>query len=111
MKYRISTNPEDISAFDDEVEISGTTGSTYNNPIHLEVENLTYLFYRQVAGSGFDSSFKTFYLSSWSAETVVFSTPSERPYARYATNDNDTIWFAFTDGHPNDVANNSIYSF
>ena len=36
--------------------------------------------------------------------------PLTRPYVKYATNGIDTIDITFTDGHPHEVARNSVYA-
>ena len=52
-------------------------------------------------------------LQTWSpAHTLVLpagALPGQRPYAKYATNGTDTIYFTFDDGHPRDIPTNSVY--
>jgi rhamnogalacturonyl hydrolase YesR len=90
-----------------------TAGISYCNPIRLSAENDTlYLFWR-----GF--SYKPTMAKSsddgrtWTPARVVFATqppdPNQRPYAKYASNGRDRIHFLFTDGHPRNEPNNSVY--
>jgi hypothetical protein len=116
MYYRISTNPEDITSFGPEltvpVNVNGPYGYTYANPIYLPAEHRTYLFFR-----GADArpvmTYSDDNLQTWSpAHTLVLpvgALPGQRPYAKYATNGTDTIYFTFDDGHPRDIPTNSVY--
>lgn len=116
MYYRVSTRPEDISSFGPEMSIPTNTGTaygfTYANPIYLADENRTYLFFR---GGDFKPAMtSTTDFVSWTrAQTVVVpddAGTSPRPYVKYATNGRDTILLAFDDGHPRNVATNSVYT-
>jgi len=116
MYYRVSTNPEDVTSFGPEqtvpVNVLGPYGYTYANPIYLPAEHRTYLFFRggdaRPVMTWSDDNLKT-----WSpAHTVVLpvgALPGQRPYAKYATNGTDTIYFTFDDGHPRDIPTNSVY--
>jgi hypothetical protein len=118
--YRISTNPEDISAWNDEQTITpfpGIIWITYVQPIYLSAEAKTYLFFR-----GPDASLNSWsYVTSpdngdtWSSGTVLLSiSPITSPaafhqYLKVEGNGVDTIYFVHS-GHPgNEVS--SIYYF
>ncbi len=116
MFYRVSTNPEDVTSFGPEltvpVNVTGPYGYTYANPIYLSAEHRTYLFFR-----GADArpvmTWSDDNLQTWApAHTLILppgAVSGQRPYAKYATNGTDSIYFTFDDGHPRDVLNNSVY--
>ncbi|WP_407267926.1 BNR-4 repeat-containing protein [Radiobacillus sp. PE A8.2] len=110
--YCTSVSPEDISMWGEERTILGNSegnhGYTYPNPIQLEGEdNTIYLFWR---GGNFKPSFaKTNDGIHWSEVNTLITGSGARPYIKYVSNDIDKIFFAFTDGHPNKEAVNSIY--
>ena len=116
MFYRVSTNPEDVTSFGPElsvpVNVLGPYGYTYANPVYVPAEHRTYLFFR-----GGDArpvmTWSDDNLQTWSpAHTLVLPSgalPGQRPYAKYATNGTDTVYFTFDDGHPRDIPNNSVY--
>lgn len=115
MYYRVSTRPEDITAWSERREIGSNTegprGYTYPNPVRLSNEGgRLYLFWR---GGNFKPSFSyTDDLVTWApARTLIQSDEAiaVRPYVKIATNDRDVIHFAFTDGHPRNEPENSIY--
>lgn len=115
MYYRVSTKPEDITAWSERHEIGSNTegprGYTYPNPVRLSDESgRVYLFWR---GGNFKPSFSyTDDLITWSpARTLIQSDEAiaVRPYVKIATNGRDVIHFAFTDGHPRNEPENSIY--
>ena len=118
MLYRVSTRPEDISAFGPERTVSvvnnGGRGYTYANPIYLSKEKRTYLFFR---GGNFKPTvtWSDDGLKTWSPiETIIEPDKPQsnvaRPYVQYSTNGVDTISFAFTDGHPRDISTDSVYA-
>lgn len=115
--YRISQRPEDIGAWTELREIGtntdGPRGHTYPNPVTLSGEGgRIFLFWR---GGNFKPSFSyTNDLEAWSpARTLIQSdeSTSVRPYMKVASNGQDEIHFAFTDGHPRGEPTNSIYYF
>jgi hypothetical protein len=116
MLYRISSRAEDITAFGPERTVPTNVPAggmyTYGNPIYLSAERRLYLFFR-----GGDSR----PVMTWTSDYVHWSravdvvvpdhTPAgARPYVKYATNGVDTIDITFTDGHPREVARNSVYA-
>jgi hypothetical protein len=115
MYYRVSVRPEDVTAWSEAREIGSNTegprGYTYPNPVRLsEEDGRTYLFWR---GGNFKPSFSfTDDLVTWSpARTLIQSEAATtvRPYVKIASNGRDAIHFAFTDGHPRNEPDNSIY--
>lgn len=111
MFYRISTNPEDISSWENEqtlgTNLAGGNGYTYTNPFYISSESKYYIFWR---GASWDIAYSTSLDGqTWGTAEAFFSTQGERPYFKYASNNTNILMFAFTDGHPNEVSNNSIY--
>jgi hypothetical protein len=115
MYYRISERPEDITAWGERLEVGSNTegprGYTYPNPVRLSGEGeRVYLFWR---GGNFKPSFSfSDDLLTWSpAQTLIRSDEATtvRPYVKVASNGRDEIHFAFTDGHPRNEPQNSIY--
>lgn len=112
MFYRISTNPEDISSWKNEQSVNTNTAGdwkyTYSNPVQLSSEdNEVYLFWR--GGNGEPTFSTSTDGNSWSDAQTLFNVPGERPYMKASSNGTDKIYFTFTNGHPNEVDNNSIY--
>lgn len=113
MYYRTMEVAEDITSFGPEQQIpdntSGLHGYTYPNPVHVGNEQQLYLFWR---GGNFKPNFcvrPDGDGGDWSSPRTLILGDGARPYIKYAGNREDTIWFAFTDGHPNIEPNNSIY--
>jgi rhamnogalacturonyl hydrolase YesR len=111
MAWRVSVNPEDISSWTDEmvlpVNVPDSYGYTYPNPYILKKEkNKMYLFWR---GGDNQPDFATSPDGkTWSgARTLIKG--GERPYVKYESDGQDTIHFAFTDGHPRNEPYNNIY--
>lgn len=113
--YRVTRNPGDISAWEEEQSITpeskGSMGICYTNPACLTDENnRVYLLYR-----GTDYKPNIVYsddLKTWSKGQTLISSSEQskgRPYLKAANNGKDTIFMAFTDGHPRNEPTNSIY--
>lgn len=90
-----------------------TDKTTYANPFQLSNENgRIYLFWR---GLNFWPTFS--YSddggSSWSTAANIVAdakgNTSTRPYAKYCSNNRDTIHMMYTDAHPRNLATNSVY--
>ena len=115
-------NPEDITTWNptrilnlnDTVTNSGVSNTyTYTNLCQLaDEQNTLYLFWR---GADYKPNFS---MSTDNGETwsqgKIFILPERlykdrRPYVKIASNNKNVIHFAFTDGHPNAEASNSIY--
>ncbi len=115
MYYRVSQRPEDVTAWSEVREIGtnteGPRGHTYPNPVQLSDEGgRIYLFWR---GGNFKPAFSfTDDLRTWApARTLIQSDEATvvRPYVKIASDGLGTIHFAFTDGHPRNEPQNSIY--
>lgn len=111
MCYRRSVRPEDTSEWGPIVSVPvntlGDNGYTYPNPAQLSAEeDALYLFWR---GGDFNPTFSVATgRGRWSPARTLVSVPGQRPYLKVASNERDTLHFAFTDGHPRNV-NTSIY--
>ncbi len=116
-----SKSAEEIDEWE-EVRIVGKNGLeitepfgdryTYANVIYLSEEDRYYLFWRSSDGK------PTYSVSqdgggTWTPGKVfIMPEPTykfRRPYVKVTSNDRDKIGFAFTDGHPRNEENNSIY--
>ena len=110
---RVSTNPNDASAWQAEVNLDAALGQehyTYANPIQLtdEDNDPIYLFFRVgFGGSLYSKSIDGG--ATWSAAVQWLTNGANRPYVKLIQNGDARIDFAFTDGHPVNVATNSIY--
>jgi hypothetical protein len=111
MAYRVSVNPEDISSWTKEtvlpVNTPGRYGYTYPNPFILKKEgNKMYLFWR---GGNFQPDFATSADGYTWSEARTLIKGGQRPYVKYESDGQDSIHFAFTDGHPRNEPSNNIY--
>ncbi|MDZ7725588.1 MAG: glycoside hydrolase family 88 protein [candidate division KSB1 bacterium] len=112
MYIRVSKKPHDISVWGPvihpEFDHSGN-GICYTNPAQLSGEkNRMYLFWR-----GIDWK-PTFSLSddggrSWADDRKLIESEGARPYVKVVSDGDNSIHFAFTDGHPRQQPENSIY--
>jgi rhamnogalacturonyl hydrolase YesR len=114
-------NPEDISSWDkkelplnDEVKYKGFESTyTYASPVMLSKENnRIYLFWRGMDYKP-NYSYSDDMGKTWS-KGKIFILPERiyqlrRPYLKITSNSKDKIAFAFTDGHPRNENENSIY--
>ncbi len=109
-----SKNPEDISSWNTVNAISHFgTNVCYSNPVQLSSENnRIYLFFR---GSDWQPqySFSDDGARTWSDSRVLIRTlktdNSQRPYLKISGDGKSRIDIAFTDGHPRNEAENSVY--
>ena len=113
-------NPEDISAWEipislslnDTVEYKGQSNTyTYYNPVYLSGENRYYLFWR---GADFKPNYSVSDDGVHWSKGRIFVLPDRiyrdrRPYMKVSSDGKSRIDFAFTDGHPHNEKNNSIY--
>ena len=118
MYYRVSRRPEDVTAWGPERTIPTNTikpstgsdrGYTYPNPVQLAREGRMYLFWRG------GSAWPTFATSrdgggTWTKAKNWVRYDRHRPYIKFASNDRDTIHFAFTQGHPSRINSNIYYA-
>lgn len=114
--------PEDLSAWkkqelflnDKEFYPGLNSSNTYVNPVMLSEENnRIYLFWRGMDNKP-NYSFSDDLGETWSKGRILINPdplyPMRRPYVKVSSNGLDRIWFAFTDGHPRNEPDNSIYS-
>ncbi|MFO0808898.1 MAG: BNR-4 repeat-containing protein [Gemmataceae bacterium] len=116
--YRLGTRPGDATAWGPEQTFVPGERSrvTYSNLHRLARENggrgRVYNFFR-----GYQASFKPSWMYSdddgttWTAGGLLIDFPAKtlhRPYAKYASDGQDTVHVLFTEGHPRDY-DNSIY--
>jgi hypothetical protein len=112
MFYRVSAQPEDVSAWGPVQSVPTNTpgpwGYTYPNPLRLSAENKTYLFWR---GGDFNPTFSTQRDgdSTWAPAQSLIRVVGERPYVKYDSNGRDQIHFAFTNEHPQQPGVTNIY--
>jgi PKD repeat protein len=112
MHYRVSSQPEDVSAWEPPRTVPtntpGIRGYTYPNPMRLADESATYLFWR---GGNYNPTFSVQQdgETAWSAARNLIAVPGERPYAKYHSNGADTVHVAFTNAHPMEHGNVNLY--
>jgi putative BNR repeat neuraminidase len=108
MLYRTTIHPHDVKSWGPEQAVPTQRGqNTYANPVRLSSESKVFLFFRGDVQPTFarrDSKGK------WSAARTLVSNPGENPYMKIATNDRDTIGFAFTNGHPRGPVTSIYYA-
>ena len=109
---RVSSKPEDVSLWDEEVTVSNSDRITYSHPVYLREEGRFYVFWR---GPSWKPTFAT------SMDGKVWSEPqllvqgkgkessSIRPYLKVYSDGHSVIHIAFTDGHPRNEPENSVY--
>jgi hypothetical protein len=108
---RTTSQPEDILQWQDEVTVADTP-LTYSQPVYLSDEGRFYVFWRGLNRK------PTFAWSTdgrnWREPRILIQergreTWEVRPYLKVVSDGKARIHFAFTDGHPRDETNNSIY--
>lgn len=115
--YRTTVSAHDITAWEAEQQFVSGTGHGYPHPVHLPDEGgangRIHLFWRDGTGATRTSMRVTSddLGATWSAAASIFQNAGERPYINLIRNGNGRIDFLATDGHPNEVANNSIYHY
>ena len=109
---RTTSNPEDITLWENEVTISNTPRISYAHPVYLSTEKKFYLFWR---GPSWKPTFATSMDGKlWSEPEILIQDKGRegtgiRPYTKITSDGKSTIHFAFTDGHPRNEAQNSVY--
>lgn len=110
MRYRISTDPLSIRAFEPVRHVltnaPGDLGYTYPNPI--QQRGKLWLFWR---GGGWYPTFTyTRDGKTWApARELLRSVPGERPYTKYVGDGDRSIHGVFTEGHANHFDNSLYY--
>jgi hypothetical protein len=109
--FRTAVNPENISAWESEDTIitpQTVNGTCYTHVFQLKNENnRIYLFTRNL-GYGPTLIHSDDNGATWSTPRQVV-TSADRPYAKYVSDGESRVHFAFTDGHPRDQPANCIY--
>jgi hypothetical protein len=109
---RATLHPEDITAWEDEAVVSDTDRITYAHPVYLRAEKRFYVFWR---GPTWKPTFATSADGKhWSAPRILIQDSGRedraiRPYTKITSDGEAAIHIAFTDGHPRDEPQNSIY--
>ena len=112
MHYRVSSQPEDVTSWGPPqtmpTNTPGIRGYTYPNPIHLDAEDATYLFWR---GGNYNPAFSVQQDggTTWSPARTLITMPGERPYVKYDSSGGDTIHVAYTNAHPTEFGDVNIY--
>ena len=106
-------NKQELCLNDTDFYKGFTNTNTYVNPVLLtEENNRIYLFWRGVDNKP-NYSFSDDLGKKWTKSRIFVLPeriyPLRRPYMKVETNGRDKILFAFTDGHPNNEKENSIY--
>lgn len=112
--YRVSQKPGDITTLGEEKKILTKHNTTYPSPFILsdDPEHI-YLCWR---GMGWHPTIAKLSLPDkkdnvkveWGPYQLVQSTGA-RPYAKYASNGKDKIFFTYTTGHPDQESPNYLY--
>lgn len=119
LRYRVSTNPEDISAWSAEQVRGGGAGNvSYPNPVVFSQGGPEYIFFRRNRNGGADRSlcYRTSpdfadLPATISAYQDVWASPvGDTPYWRLASDGVNTLHIAATDRHPVQ-GQSSLYHF
>jgi hypothetical protein len=85
----------------------GKRGYTYPNPVQL-ADGRIHLFWR---GGDWNPAFSTSADGiAWAPAATLIRVPRQRPYVKVASDGQDTIHLAFTDGHPRETATGLYYA-
>lgn len=109
---RTTLNPEDISKWTNEVVVVNSKNITYSHPVYLSEEKRFYVFWR---GKSWKPTFSTSIDGMiWTAPQILLQDKGRedsaiRPYLKVVSDGKSEIHFAFTDGHPRNEPENSIY--
>jgi hypothetical protein len=88
---------------------AGNRGYTYPNPVQLAGENgRVHLFWR---GGDWNPAVSTSPDGlAWAPAATLIRAPRQRPYVKVASDGQETIHLAFTDGHPRETATSLFYA-
>jgi hypothetical protein len=109
---RRSMRPEEIGAWEEEVTVTNSPRVTYSHPVYLDGEKRIYVFWR---GVSWKPTFSTSVDGKhWTESRVLLQERGResgdiRPYLKVISDGRASIHFAFTDGHPRNEPENSIY--
>lgn len=107
LRYNISTNPLDISAWGAQGVMTAGGAVAYNVMHYLATPGKYFVHYRVSVINTRCRATADF--STWDTERVWISNASERPYVLSCSNNIDRIDFFFSSGHPDEVSNCSMY--
>jgi hypothetical protein len=107
MYWRRTRHPWDASSWGAVHKLANNERrqNTYPNPVRLSKESAAYLFWR----GDVQPTYARRKHDRWSKARKLVSSPGD-PYMKVASNDRDTIGFAFTNGHPRDAVTNIYYA-
>jgi len=106
---RTTVNPEDIRTWGAERTWVFPDNTTYANPIRLSKENDRVYFFNRVINWHPTATTSDDDGATWGTPAQWIGGGAARPYVRYRGDGVSRIHFGFTDGHPRDVPDNSIY--
>jgi len=109
IRYRVSTNPEDISQWENGQTISTNAGATYTHIFLLPKEDSTVFLFTRALEWHPNMLMSNDDGLTWSEPLVLIGGGGARPYIKYVSDGSSKIHFAFTDGHPRNEPTNSIY--
>ena len=103
----VTNNSLDISAWGTAQTIE-TNGATYANPYYLSDEDLVYIFYRY---DDYRQNFATYNYTSGviSSPTTIINFSTWKPYLKAFSNNKDKVYFLFSEGNPNRLADNDVF--
>ncbi|WP_143158463.1 BNR-4 repeat-containing protein [Rubritalea squalenifaciens] len=121
-RWRITSNPHDITAWEKEESLNHGAAYTYSNVYQLSAENGRIYNFCRARGYNPNCSISDDNGKSWKYGWRLFSWKKDdlkdnplytgvdgcRPYLRYTSNNKDTIHFVTTEDHPR-AYDNSIY--
>jgi hypothetical protein len=117
LRYRVSVEPGDITAWQPERIFVTAAGTTYSNLSYLSKTNTIFNFHRD-NGRGFDPNYLLWDLNRASGFEYggrLLTGPEgnsgrhDRPYLRYASNGAARMHCIATDHHPRNLLSNSVY--
>jgi hypothetical protein len=106
---RTTVNPEDIHSWGAERTWVFSENTTYANPFRLSKENDRVYFFNRVINWHPTATASDDDGATWGTPSQWIGGGAARPYVRYRGDGVSRVHFGFTDGHPRDVPNNSIY--
>jgi hypothetical protein len=109
VRYRISTNPDDISAWGSQVTLATYVtgnGTAYNNTFSLSLSGKTYVYYR--GGDWTQRMRATANGTDYDTDRIIVSNGSNRPYLSCHSNGINRVDFFFNSGNPAQIVT-SIY--